>query len=116
MCCQRRKLDRCGLQPHEGRVADRADALVEVVVMVRQQIGRRRKSQQSDGCQRQDEDKFVRAPRHFVALLHLQYVVRPGYHHVEYRGNKESEKETRYQSRDDDDRERFLRVRADAGR
>ena len=59
MCALRRKLERRRLEPHEGRVADRADTFVEVVVVVWQQIGRRCKSQQGDGCQRQNEDEFL---------------------------------------------------------
>ena len=58
---QRGKSKRRGLQSHEGRVAGRADALVEVVVMVRQQIGRRREGQQGDGRQRKNEDEFLAA-------------------------------------------------------
>lgn len=42
---QRRESERSWAQPHQRRVADGADALVDVVVVVRQQIGRRRKGQ-----------------------------------------------------------------------
>lgn len=42
---QRGKSERRWAQPHQRRVTDRADAFVDVVVVVRQQIGGRSKGQ-----------------------------------------------------------------------
>ena len=40
-------------------MANRADTLIDVVMVMRQQIGRRREGQQGNGCQRQNKDEFL---------------------------------------------------------
>jgi hypothetical protein len=72
------KIDRRGnidcrlLKSHDRRMTDRAGTLrVDILMTVRQQIGRRCDSQQRDGCQRQDKYEFLPATLHFGASLHL---------------------------------------------
>ena len=57
------------LYAHQGRMAERADSLVDIIVMVRQQISCRSKGQQRDRGNRQDEDEFGGAMLHFSMFL-----------------------------------------------
>ena len=91
-------------------MADRTDALADVVVVVRQQFGCRREGQQGDGGQRQNKDEFLDTSQHAVASLHLQHVTLLRHHFVQHRVDEESEQQPRDQPRDNNDREWFLRV------
>lgn len=50
-----------GWSPMRGGVANRADTLVDVVMVVRQQLGCSREGQQGNGRQREDENGFLSA-------------------------------------------------------
>jgi hypothetical protein len=107
---QRRKSERRRAQPHQRRVADGADALVNIVVPVRQQIGRGREQDQRNGGKRQAEAQFVMTLWHLVFSLHLQHISLFCDHFVQHRVDEKSEEQPRNQTCDHHDRERLLGV------
>jgi hypothetical protein len=72
-------------------MAKRADAFVEIVMVMGEQLRRRRKGQKCNGGERQNEDEFLSTSQHKYIPLHLQDVALLRDHFIQHRVDEKSE-------------------------